>query len=327
MKKVSVIVPVYNVESYIGQCIESVLNQTYENIECIVVDDRGADNSMKEVERVILKSGRNKAVKVVHHEKNRGLSEARNTGIREASGDYLFFLDSDDYISVTAISEMMELANEYNADFVLGAICLFGCNLPDVEYLRFRKDEIVVLGTSDIAISYSESKWYMMAQNKLILKDFVVKNNLFFYPGIYHEDELWSLRLACCANSMAICHEYTYFYRIRSASITSRVTEKHIKDLTLIVNESILLLEHYHFKCLYSPVRTLYLRIIALLNDPFFSIEFKRSMYEKLITFYTYSLRNIFIYPICVKNLIKYFICLIPFPLLSYLFRYVRIWR
>lgn len=325
MKKVSIIIPVYNVEPYIGPCLLSVLNQTYDNIECIVIDDRGSDNSMNEVERIISEDIKGVMVKIVRHDRNKGLSEARNTGIKEATGDYLFFLDSDDYISVTAISEMMRLVDKYNVDFVIGAIRPFGRCVNNKEYLRLHED--VVIGTPNIALRYSESKWYMMAPNKLLSRRMVIGNDLFFYPNIYHEDELWSLRLACTAKSMAICHMDTYFYRIRSASITSMVSEKHIKDLTLIVNESTHILNQNQFTCLYSPIRTLYLRIVTLLNSSSFSPEFKQSIYIQIKDFYALSLRNIFIYPFCLKNWIKYLLCLIPLPLLSVLLKYIRVWK
>ncbi|OUP21236.1 hypothetical protein B5F32_05375 [Parabacteroides distasonis] len=325
MKKVSVIIPVYNVEAYICQCVKSVLDQTYTNIECIIVDDCGSDNSIKIIEQYVAKLDKYGLIKIIHQENNRGLSEARNAGIKESVGDYLFFLDGDDYISTTAISEMMKLVDEYSADFVISSICSFGDTSNNVNYLKIRDD--IIYGNQAIAICYSESKWYMMAQNKLISKNLIIDNDLFFYPGIYHEDELWSLRLACCAKSMAICHENTYFYRIHSSSITSKITKKHIRDLLLIIKESVNLLNHAELKCLYSPVRTLYLRVIALLNISSFDSEFRQSIYAEIIFFYWYSLKNPFLYPICMKNWIKYLICLIPLPLLSFVLKHIRIWR
>ena len=93
--KISVIVPVYNVEKYLKQCLDSIVNQTYKNLEIIIVNDGTKDNSMKIVEEYL----QDKRIKVINKE-NGGLSSARNIGIKEATGDYISFIDSDDYISL-----------------------------------------------------------------------------------------------------------------------------------------------------------------------------------------------------------------------------------
>ena len=100
--KVSIIIPVYNVAKYIERCLLSVLNQTWPDLEVILVNDCTPDNSMEIVRRVVASHPRGAVVRCLEHEENRGLSAARNTGISASVGDYLYFLDSDDYISARA---------------------------------------------------------------------------------------------------------------------------------------------------------------------------------------------------------------------------------
>ena len=94
--KVSIIIPIYNVESYIANCLHSVFNQTYKDLEIILVDDCGTDKSMNIAMESINKYKSSFYIKVIHHKENKGLSAARNSGIKEATGDYIYFLDSDD---------------------------------------------------------------------------------------------------------------------------------------------------------------------------------------------------------------------------------------
>lgn len=101
--KVSIIIPVYNVSKYIERCLKSVLGQTWKDLEIILVDDCTPDDSMDIVRGILETSSRSDIVTILKHEKNRGLSAARNTGIRQATGNYLYFLDSDDYLPANGI--------------------------------------------------------------------------------------------------------------------------------------------------------------------------------------------------------------------------------
>ena len=118
--KVSIIIPVYNVAKYIERCLLSVLNQTWPDLEVILVNDCTPDNSMEIVRRVVASHPRGAVVRCLEHEENRGLSAARNTGISASVGDYLYFLDSDDYISANAIELLADAAVQKRPDFVIG---------------------------------------------------------------------------------------------------------------------------------------------------------------------------------------------------------------
>lgn len=232
--KVSIVIPIYNVAPYIERCLISVMHQTYPNIEIILVNDCTPDNSMEIVQRVIGNSSKRHDVKICNHKVNLGLSAARNTGIQYSTGEYIFFLDSDDDIVSTAIEKLFHLSQKYNSDFVMGDFNVIGArNAPNYLFL----EEIESISTNkQILETYFNRKWYCMACNKLIKRNMLIENNLFFKEGIYHEDELWSFQLVLMSTRMAILYERTYNYYVRSNSITTVLKKKNIDDLIYICN-------------------------------------------------------------------------------------------
>ena len=225
--KVSIIIPVYNVSDYVERCLNSVITQSYTDLECIIVDDCTPDNSTEKCERMITNYNGPIEFRLLHHEKNRGLSAARNTGTYAATGEYIFYLDSDDWISDDCIQRMMEVANQDNCiEMVMGGIERFGDNnhwnpfLPEGIY------------TSDFIEHACQYKIYTMAWNKLLKLDFIKSHNLFFKEGLLHEDVLWNVQVACFLKKMAAIEDKTYFYRIRKNSIqTNNTKEFHLEHL------------------------------------------------------------------------------------------------
>ena len=145
--KVSIIIPVYNVAPYVEECIQSVLRQDYKNLEIIIIDDCGTDNSMELVEELVKNSSRD--IVILKHDYNKGLSAARNTGIRRATGDYIFFLDSDDFIESYCISVLVKAAKIYiNVDMVYGSSFSSGGYLPENILNRSDLDEFYDNNTS-----------------------------------------------------------------------------------------------------------------------------------------------------------------------------------
>ena len=118
---VTIGIPVYNVEPYIEKCLLSVLNQTYQNLEILVVDDLGTDKSMDIVVGLQQSHPLGSCIKIIRHSENRGLGEARNTAIENAVGKYLCFVDSDDYIEPETIEVLLKEAEEYDTDVVLAS--------------------------------------------------------------------------------------------------------------------------------------------------------------------------------------------------------------
>ena len=198
--KVSIIIPIYNVESYIIECLESVFSQTYKDIEVIVVDDCGTDNSMLLVQQFVSTHDSSTFI-IIHHDKNKGVSAARNTGIKAATGEYLYFLDSDDYLTPDCIESFVSLAMKYNRpDGVFGSATQFpwnwtlSCTTTDKPNIPEYTDNISWIRKSlkeDLINLLPITPW-----NKLVRKDFIITNNLYFKEGIIHEDNLWNWHLA-----------------------------------------------------------------------------------------------------------------------------------
>lgn len=239
--KVSIIIPIYNVAPYVKRCLSSVFEQSYKDIEVIIIDDCGSDNSMEIVAGTIKKYNYYN-IKIIHHKYNKGLSAARNTGLSQASGEYVFFLDSDDVLPLNAIKDMAnELVTYGQVDFVIGEIETFGIRrnsypLLSASYLK---------SNVDIFNDYMQAKWNVMACNKLLNKNFLRENQLYFHEGIYHEDLDFSFKLAIKASSMVCCHHITYNYFIRKDSITTSKKLKNYTDNLDIIIDNISYLMHF----------------------------------------------------------------------------------
>lgn len=230
--KVSVIIPVYNVVRYIERCLLSALGQTWNELEIILVNDATPDDSMEVVEKVLADHPRRACVKVLAHPRNCGLSAARNTALREATGEYVFFLDSDDYLPVDSIERLARGASEENIDFVVGNYEVTGGrrSTPPLRLATgLLEDNRRVLET------FAAGGWYVMACNKLVSRSFLLRNRLFFQEGLLHEDDLWSFKTACLARRAYIVNETTYFYYIQPDSITSRPTIRNLQSRVEII--------------------------------------------------------------------------------------------
>ena len=218
--KISIIVPLYNVEDYVEECFSSIVRQTYAgSMECIFVDDCGTDGSVALVEKLIATYRGTIELKMVHHERNKGLSAARNTGLREATGDYVFFIDSDDSIVPECIALMAELAEKYQGvDMVQGNL------LNGPIFLRIDENILHEFSSDHLWIRKKilTRKIPQTAWNKLVRREFILQNNLFFAEGLVREDELWTFFLSKHLKSVAFSFEHTYNYRTNLNGIMSK---------------------------------------------------------------------------------------------------------
>ncbi len=219
LPKISIIIPIYNVEEYITECLQSVMRQTYKGeIECILVDDCGKDNSISVAEQLIADYTGSIAFRILHHEHNRGLSAARNTGTDAATGDYIYYLDSDDYISDDCLEVLTEPLEKQSYDMVLGDLEMFGNPRP-ITFLP--QEEGAIKGNENIFSQfYAPRMIYVMAWNKLVKASLFRHNDLTFLEGQLHEDELWTYKCCCVIQSLYVSRHITYYYRIRGGSIT-----------------------------------------------------------------------------------------------------------
>jgi glycosyltransferase involved in cell wall biosynthesis len=223
--KVTIIVPVYNVSAYIERCWESLVKQTYKDLEILFIDDCGTDNSVEKLQKLI-DTHPGIYCKILHHDHNRGLSAARNTGLMAATGDYVYFLDSDDDITEDCIERLVAPVMNDEIDIVVGNYRVVGGEAHSPLLL----DSGLLSSSKDVLASYAAGKWYVMAWNKLCRRDFLIDNNLFFREGLIHEDVLWTFQVACKAQSLYVCNDVTYNYNVRGASImTSMSIERDLR--------------------------------------------------------------------------------------------------
>lgn len=219
--KLSIIIPVYNVASYIVRCLQSVVTQkNITDMEVILVDDCGTDDSIVLAE-TFLSEYKEIDYRILHHAKNGGLSAARNTGLKAAKGEYVYFLDSDDALMKDALIALMRPLDECRYDLVIGDYVTHPNQIPASMLVL---PEGAVMGQENVLQAYAEGLWYVMAWNKLCRRKFLVENHLFFDEGLLHEDVIWTFKVACKVSSLYVVKQPTYMYSIREASIMTGMT-------------------------------------------------------------------------------------------------------
>lgn len=239
--KISIVIPVYNVEKYIERCLRSVISQTYKGpMECIVVDDCGNDQSVEIARRVIEEYEGDIEFRIVSHEKNKGLSGARNTGTRIATGDYVYYIDSDDEITADCIELLSNEALKHEGvDAVQGATV----TLPD-------DDEFYSVKRYEGVEYIDDNGWIrrefmrindclpVNAWNKLIRRAFIVDNRLYFREGIIHEDQHWMYFATKKMVDIAFVQQVTYrHYRNGESIMKSSGEAKSNKHWGLILED------------------------------------------------------------------------------------------
>ena len=231
---VSVIIPVYKTEAYLEKCVRSVIEQTYKNLEIILVDDGSPDNCPIICDSLAAEDGR---ISVIHKD-NGGLSDARNKGMSVCNGEYFFFVDSDDYIRKDAIKLLIQKALTTDSDLVCGDYCSIdeAGNLID-HGLCYSND---VFGTKE-AIDYFITKSWG-AWGKLYKR--AVYEGILFPIGKIHEDEAIMLRILSLCTKIALISDEIYFYLQRQNSITSEPYSKRKMDWFYGWQENTRFIEH-----------------------------------------------------------------------------------
>ena len=214
--KISVVIPIYKVEKYLDKCVESVVNQTYKNLEIFLVDDGSPDNCPKMCDDWAKKD---KRIKVIHKQ-NGGLSDARNFGIEKATGDYIMFVDSDDYLDEKICETLLNLNLKHNTDFAMcDAKVIYetpnnNISTPTQEITErvFEKEQIIPL------LVKTDIKYLMTAWAKLYIIE--IFKNLRYDKGKIHEDEFILHKLLNITNKFVYINEPLYCYLQREGSIT-----------------------------------------------------------------------------------------------------------
>ena len=211
---ISVIIPVYNVEKYLRQCLDSVAGQTYDNLEVICIDDGSTDSSGAILDEYGTKDQRFKIV----HQENRGLSAARNKGLEFVKGDYISFIDSDDWIKPDFYQKLQDAAVCSNADVIQCGYIIWGGDHNKV------KETPSKIYYGDDNILKGLRRGYVW--NKLWKTSFIQNHNLRFYPKIYLEDLLFSVQASYFITKLQTIKYAGYYYRQNADSITKNKNKK-----------------------------------------------------------------------------------------------------
>lgn len=218
--KFSIVIPVYNVKEYLKKCLDSILNQTYQNFELIVVDDGSTDESKDICDEYVKKDDRIK----VFHKKNGGLSDARNYGVKHTDGDYLLFIDSDDYIEKLLLDKLNKCLLSSKVDIIR-----FGLNIVDENYqLKYESIEIECIDEkpNNLIDKLISTKFLEPACFYCYNLDFFKKNKFKYEKGKIHEDYGLTPLILCKANSMSWINYNAYNYLQRSGSIVNTNDDK-----------------------------------------------------------------------------------------------------
>lgn len=239
----SIIVPVYNVEQYIGKCIESIVNQTYKNLEIILVDDGSTDNSGKICDEWARKDKRIK----VYHKENGGVSEARNLGIKKSTGEYITFVDSDDDINTDFVDIVIKNIKKEKYDYIAYNVQKYNENTRYIEYKnmlntsKLSKTEYI---DSIISIYYSKNKLkgiYGPSRcigGKVFRRKIIEDNKIFFDKEIYiMEDGIFILEFLSHASSILLNNKAIYNYRQIATSTSFRYNNDQLEQYNLILKK------------------------------------------------------------------------------------------
>uniref|UniRef100_UPI0040487118 glycosyltransferase family 2 protein n=1 Tax=Shewanella baltica TaxID=62322 RepID=UPI0040487118 len=207
---VSIIVPAYNVNNYIEKCISSIILQSYENIELIVVNDGSTDDSKSTIIRTIKSDNRAKLIDI----KNSGVSVARNTGIKESFGDYVIFIDGDDYISPDYVDYMLGLIGETKAEFAFSTNCFVEKNEKQIELDRIREVSSEEATTLLLSPNVTVGCW-----NKIYSRELLVNNNIIFSENLFYGEGLkFIIEVSQATNKVIIGNKKVYHYRKNNTS-------------------------------------------------------------------------------------------------------------
>ena len=289
---ISIIVPVYNVEKYLKKCVDSIVNQTYKNLEIILVDDGATDNSVKICDELVELDNRIK----VYHKKNGGLSDARNYGVERATGDYIGFVDSDDYIDAEMYERLYEAIKKENVDVA-------ECNL-----------KIVYPEKTDL---FTDQKYYQICNKQEYLEEYLKIEKIFgsacvrltkadiakklkFPVGKLYEDTYYAYDLIGIVDKYVIVDNPYYNYLMRENSITNAKFNPRIFDLIEIVEKfHTNVYKNYPSLKEAADCRKMY-AYFSVLNSILLEEDFKNnSFYKQIIDYfkeeYTKLLRNKYI--------------------------------
>lgn len=314
--KISVLVPVYGVEMYIERCARSLFAQTMDEVEYIFVDDKTKDKSIEILKSVLEEFPKRKTdVRIISHERNKGLSEARNTALKASCGEYIMHVDSDDYLALDALSKMYEMAKQQSADIVIADIMeVYGTKMT-YHSLSYSADKEKYLSLL-LCLKANAS-----IVGKLMKRSLLIDKELFSISNIsMGEDYVLYPRVVYYASKICKLDKFIYFYVQNKSSLTHTFKLKDLDDLYLvenilqdffskhkIVSDEILLKSIIVNKMnmYYMAPLNLYKAINAYHRNLKYN-DLRLPLYIKIILFFSLYDCSIFIYAMCfIRNLLR----------------------
>ena len=260
MDKISIIIPLYNVEKYLRKCLNSIINQTYKNIEIILVDDGSTDESPAICDEYAKKDNR---IKVIH-KANSGVSSARNLGMRESTGDYIVFVDSDDYVSNDFCEVLYKGLKENDCD-----ISCIGYNVVDVydnitssssQITDLEDNEVVVFNDKEIIKELLEQRILKNFSCRLYKKDVLID----YQEGINYEDIVFSVKVFMNCKRLVYTNKCCYNYLVRNNSLTTKRSEKDLLDFFNAIYERYEIIRKNYPEFMLFNIKSLILSTLAL---------------------------------------------------------------
>ncbi|MCD9854167.1 glycosyltransferase [Epilithonimonas sp. JDS] len=288
MKKISIIIPLYNAEKYIVKCLDSIKIQDYKNFEIIVINDKSKDNSWDVLNQYVSENLNINFI-VINNEINLGLSKTRNKGIELATGDYILFMDNDDtLVDHLSLQHFIE-ATENDPDIVIGKTRFLQNDEPkESRYHTLKNTKRTYLG-NEIIDGFLSSQWAVTAWNKLYKTSFINENKLRFLDDLLHEDELWAFETAIPARAVNFLdfETYNYYSLSNPQSMTATMGLRNIEHYLIILEKK---LELAKAKDLYHKTKLLenYLKHFAnlVILSRVCKLEFPvfKGFYQKIST-------------------------------------------
>lgn len=298
MVNISVIVPIYNVEKYLDECIKSICNQTFTNFEIIAINDGSTDSSLSIIEEYAIKDSR---IRIIN-QNNKGISAARNEGLKEAKGSYILFVDSDDYILPNTLSSLWECAQATDAEIVIGNVWSFYNDDYNNKVALYERPDLI-----DKASIFAGEKLYsqLMKYNSFpplvylyfTKRSYLIEKNIKMNETVGHEDELWTIHVMCQAKRIKPINFYYYYYRQRAGSFMySNNLDFRINSM---LNISKLLVEFVHKQQNKSNIEMLnwiYVRIFWMYLQITYMFEKLKIIDYSYFNYYRFLLIEVFPY-------------------------------
>ena len=322
---ISIIIPIFNSGKYIYNCLNSIAKQTYSDYELILVNDCSTDNSLQILE-AFQRQHPQLNVSIISLDKNQGQSFARNIGIQNSIGEYILFIDSDDSVSADCLELMINKMEVGHFDMVIGENIIRKDSQDKYISVGFLNDE--VYGNKEILNLFLNGQWYNPVWNKLIKKDIITHNNLYFKEGYIFEDELWSFMLATKIESLCVIRKplYTYFIHQNSTMTSNRSSKRWNGLLKIIPFMKEYIMEH-DLKNNLEISRFYLFKLINVLNGLEKEKQVNSKKYKQIHFLWYSSLTSLFKNKMISTQLFfAYFHLSLPYPLSFVYYRIINLY-